>query len=141
MVLSAFRVPGLNRRKPGLNNFLAGCLLNGICGIMGLPWSLVPLVSTSLSAIVSAASSGAANVLLLTIGSALILVGLGFKVAAGFRSTWWTPDVLSGCAFLSDRLHGRWRQDAGFAALFRVFALAFPSLASNLTPVIAVLPP
>jgi NADH-quinone oxidoreductase subunit N len=75
---------------------------------------------------------------LLTIGSALILVGLAFKVAA-VPFHMWTPDVYQGAPSSVTAFMAAGAKIAGFAALLRVFTLAFPSLAPNLTPVIAVL--
>ena len=61
----------------------------------------------------------------LVAGLALLLVGLGFKVAA-VPFHMWTPDVYQGAptpvtAFMSSATKA-----AGFAALIRVFTLAFP---------------
>ena len=136
-VLSAFARPRLESEEAGLKYFLLGAFSTGFV-VYGIALVFGAVGSTSLSAIVSAASSGAANVLLLTIGSALILVGLGFKVAA-VPFHMWTPDVYQGAPSSVTAFMAAGAKIAGFAALFRVFALAFPSLASNLTPVIAVL--
>ena len=78
------------------------------------------------------------NGLLLTIGSAIILVGLSFKVAA-VPFHMWTPDVYQGAPSSVAAFMAAGAKIAGFAALLRVFALAFPSLAGNLTPVLAVI--
>ena len=136
-VLSAFARPRLESEEAGLKYFLLGAFSTGFV-VYGIALVFGAVGSTSLSAIVSAASSGTANVLLLTIGSALILVGLGFKVAA-VPFHMWTPDVYQGAPSSVTAFMAAGAKIAGFAALFRVFALAFPSLASNLTPVIAVL--
>jgi len=53
------------------------------------------------------------------------------------------PHVDSRCvprrAFFRDRVHAAGAKIRGFAALLRVFALAFPSLAVNIAPILAVL--
>ncbi len=85
-----------------------------------------------------AAASQGSNNLLLTIGAALILVGLGFKVAA-VPFHMWTPDVYEGAPSAVTAFMAAGAKIAGFAALLRVFALAFPSLASDLTPILAVM--
>jgi NADH-quinone oxidoreductase subunit N len=94
--------------------------------------------STSLRAIVQAASGGGANVLLMTVGAALILVGLGFKIAA-VPFHMWTPDVYQGAPSAVTAFMASGAKIAGFAALLRVFTLAFPSLAADLTPILSVI--
>jgi NADH-quinone oxidoreductase subunit N len=136
-VLSAFARPRLESEEAGLKYFLLGAFSTGFV-VYGIALVFGAVGSTSLSDIVNAASSGAANVLLLTIGSALILVGLAFKVAA-VPFHMWTPDVYQGAPSSVTAFMAAGAKIAGFAALLRVFTLAFPSLAPNLTPVIAVL--
>ena len=136
-VLSAFARPRLESEEAGLKYFLLGAFSTGFV-VYGIALVFGATGSTALSAIVSSVSSGHSNVLLLTIGSALILVGLGFKVAA-VPFHMWTPDVYQGAPSSVTAFMAAGAKIAGFAALLRVFALAFPSLASNMTPVIAVL--
>jgi len=75
---------------------------------------------------------------LLLAGLALMLVGLGFKVAsAPFHS--WAPDVYQGAptpvtAFMASAGKG-----AAFAALLRVFVVTFPTYADDWKPVLWVL--
>ncbi len=71
-------------------------------------------------------------------GFALLLVGLGFKVSA-VPFHMWTPDVYQGAptpvtAFMSSATKA-----AGFAALLRVFGVAFPLYHSDWRPAVAVL--
>ena len=136
-VLAAFARPRLESEEAGLEYFLLGAFSTGFV-VYGIALVFGATGSTSLSAIMNAASSGTSNVLLLTIGSALILVGLSFKVAA-VPFHMWTPDVYQGAPSSVTAFMAAGAKIAGFAALFRVFALAFPSLAGNLTPVLAVL--
>jgi NADH-quinone oxidoreductase subunit N len=136
-VLAAFARPNTNSEEAGLKYFLLGAFSGGFV-VYGIALVFGATGSTSLSAIVTAASSGTVNFLLLTIGSALILVGLGFKVAA-VPFHMWTPDVYQGAPSAVTAFMAAGAKIAGFAALLRVFALAFPSLAVNIAPVIAVL--
>ncbi|MBI4732074.1 MAG: NADH-quinone oxidoreductase subunit N [Chloroflexi bacterium] len=76
--------------------------------------------------------------MLLTIGAALILVGFGFKVAA-VPFHMWTPDVYQGAPTPVTAFMSVGAKAAGFAALLRIFVLAFPSLSADLTPVLWVL--
>ncbi len=75
---------------------------------------------------------------LLMAGFALLLVGLGFKVAAApFHS--WTPDVYQGAptpvvAFMASAV-----KVAGFAALVRVFVVTFGGYSSDWQPAVYAL--
>src|SRR5574341_1004839 len=143
-VLAAFARPKADSEEAGLKYFLLGAfstsfVVYGIALVFGGACSVSPeTCSTSLKAIVTAASSGTSNLPLLTIGSALILVGLGFKVAA-VPFHMWTPDVYQGAPSAVTAFMAAGAKIAGFAALLRVFTLAFPSLASDLTPILAVI--
>ncbi len=139
-VLAAFARPKLESEEAGLKYFLLGAFSGGFI-VYGIALVFGATRSTSLSAIVStasAASFGTSNVLLLTFGSALILAGLGFKVAA-VPFHMWTPDVYQGAPSAVTAFMAAGAKIAGFAALLRVFALAFPSLASDIAPIIAIL--
>ncbi len=143
-VLAAFARPNTDSEEAGMKYFLLGAFSTGFV-VYGIALVFGATGSTGLSAIVreaslwgTAASSGTSNMLLLTIGSALILVGLSFKVAA-VPFHMWTPDVYQGAPSSVTAFMAAGAKIAGFAALLRVFALAFPSLAGNLTPVLAVL--
>ncbi len=136
-VLAAFARPKSNSEEAGLKYFLLGAFSTGFV-VYGIALVFGATGSTSLSAIVKTASSSEANPLLLTIGAALILVGLGFKIAA-VPFHMWTPDVYEGAPSAVTAFMAAGAKIAGFAALLRVFALAFPSLAADLTPILAVL--
>ena len=138
-VLSAFARPNTELGRSRDEIFFAGCVLDGICGLrdcFGLRRDRFNFTQRDCER--SCRSSGTSNVLLLTIGSALILVGLSFKVAA-VPFHMWTPDVYQGAPSSVTAFMAAGAKIAGFAALLRVFALAFPSLAGNLTPVLAVI--
>ncbi len=136
-VLAAFARPNADSEEAGLKYFLLGAFSTGFV-VYGIALVFGATGTTSLSAIVTAVSSGTSNLLLLTIGSALILVGLGFKVAA-VPFHMWTPDVYQGAPSAVTAFMAAGAKIAGFAALLRVFSLAFPSLASDITPIIAVI--
>ncbi len=136
-VLAAFARPQVDSEEAGLKYFLLGAFSTGFV-VYGIALVFGATGSTGLQAIIDAAASGTSNTLLLTIGSGLILVGFGFKVAA-VPFHMWTPDVYQGAPSAVTAFMAAGAKIAGFAALLRVFALAFPSLASGLTPVLAVL--
>jgi NADH-quinone oxidoreductase subunit N len=136
-VLAAFARPKADSEEAGLKYFLLGAFSTGFI-VYGIALVFGATGSTSLSAIVNAASIGTSNLLLLTVGSALILVGLSFKIAA-VPFHMWTPDVYQGSPSAVTAFMAAGAKIAGFAALLRVFSLAFPALASNLTPILAVI--
>jgi len=136
-VLSAFARPRLESEEAGLKYFLLGAFSTGFV-VYGIALVFGATGSTSLGAIVHSVSSGSPNTLMLTIGSALLLVGLGFKVAA-VPFHMWTPDVYQGAPSSVTAFMAAGAKIAGFAALLRVFTLAFPSLAPNIAPILAVL--
>ena len=132
-VLSAFARPKAESEESGLKYFLLGAFSSGFV-LYGIALVYGATGSTALSGIVAAASAGTPS-LLLTIGAALILVGLGFKVAA-VPFHMWTPDVYQGAPTAVTAFMAAGAKIAGFAALLRVFSTAFPSLATDLTPVL-----
>jgi NADH-quinone oxidoreductase subunit N len=134
-VLSAFARPKTESEESGLKYFLLGAFSSGFV-LYGIALVYGATGSTALSEIVAAASAGTSS-LLLTIGAALILVGLGFKVAA-VPFHMWTPDVYQGAPSAVTAFMASGAKIAGFAALLRVFATAFPSLATDITPVLQV---
>jgi NADH-quinone oxidoreductase subunit N len=132
-VLSAFARPKTDSEEAGLKYFLLGAFSSGFV-LYGIALVYGATGFTSLSGIVVTVSAGTSS-LLLTIGAALILVGLGFKVAA-VPFHMWTPDVYQGAPSAVTAFMAAGAKIAGFAALLRVFATAFPSLAIDLTPVL-----
>ena len=141
-VLAAFARPKLESEEAGMKYFLLGAfstgfvvygiaLIYGASGEIALTSEFGP---TSFAAIVAAASNGNSN-LLLTIGAALILIGFGFKVAA-VPFHMWTPDVYQGAPTAVTAFMSSGAKIAGFAALLRVFATAFPSISADMTDIL-----
>lgn len=127
-VLAAFARPKVESEEAGLKYFLLGAFATGFV-VYGTVLAFGATGSTNLAAIVGNASE---NPLLLSIGAALILVGLGFKVAV-VPFHMWTPDVYQGAPSAVTAFMSSGAKIAGFAALLRVFATAFPSIASDMT--------
>jgi NADH-quinone oxidoreductase subunit N len=95
--------------------------------------------STSLSRIASAiegAAPPAATLALL--GTGLLLVGFGFKVAS-VPFHMWAPDVYEGAPTTVTALMAAGVKAAAFAALVRVLAQAVPALSAHWQPALAVL--
>jgi NADH-quinone oxidoreductase subunit N len=132
-VLAAFARPRVESEEAGLKYFLLGAFATGFI-VYGTALVFGATQSTNLAAIVDAASGATSNLLLLSIGSALILVGLGFKIAV-VPFHMWTPDVYQGAPSAVTAFMSSGAKIAGFAALLRVFATAFPSIAADMTGV------
>src|SRR5213080_1536337 len=93
-----------------------------------MPARSTPLLVTTFLARNVVTSNG-----VLLAGMALLLVGLGFKVAAvPFHA--WTPDVYQGSPTPATGFMAAVAKAAGFAGLLRVFISTFPSLREQWQP-------
>ncbi|HNS62256.1 MAG TPA: NADH-quinone oxidoreductase subunit N, partial [Anaerolineales bacterium] len=135
-VLAAFSRPKTDSEEAGLKYFLLGAFSSGFL-VYGIALIFGATQSTNIFAIVESASTSTSN-LLLTIGAALLLIGFGFKVAA-VPFHMWTPDVYQGAPTAVTAFMSSGAKIAGFAALLRVFATAFPAIATDMTDVLWVL--
>jgi NADH-quinone oxidoreductase subunit N len=136
-VLAAFDRPRAESEEAGLKYFLLGAFATGFI-VYGTALVFGATGTTSLGGIVAFVGSNATPGMLLTIGAALILVGLGFKIAA-VPFHMWTPDVYQGSPTSVTAFMAAGAKIAGFAALLRVFATAFPSIAADMTGVLWVI--
>jgi NADH-quinone oxidoreductase subunit N len=137
-VLAAFARPRAESEEAGLKYFLLGAFATGFI-VYGTALVFGASGSTNLAAIVAFAGDGGdSSLLLLSIGAGLILVGLGFKIAV-VPFHMWTPDVYQGAPTAVTAFMSSGAKIAGFAALLRVFATAFPSIAADMTGVFWVL--
>jgi NADH-quinone oxidoreductase subunit N len=137
-VLAAFDRRRLASQEAGIKYFVLGAFSSAVF-LYGIALVYGATGTTSLTGI---ARFLANNTLLdegvLLIGLGLLLVGLGFKVAA-VPFHMWTPDVYQGAptpvtAFMSSAT-----KVAGFAALLRVFTVAFPLFRNDWRPAIGAL--
>lgn len=133
-VLAAFDRPKVESEEAGLKYFLLGAFATGFV-VYGTTLVFGATGTTSLNGIVTFLGSNETPNLLLSIGAALILVGLGFKIAA-VPFHMWTPDVYQGSPTAVTAFMAAGAKIAGFAALLRVFATAFPSIAVDMTGVL-----
>ncbi len=136
-VLAAFAYSRTESAEAGIKYFLLGSYATGFV-VFGIALTFGAAGTTSFAAIAAAVASGTATTSLLLAGSALILVGLGFKVAV-VPFHMWTPDVYQGSPTSVTAFMAAGAKAAGFAALLRIFATVFPSLANDLMPVIAII--
>src|SRR3989304_2566963 len=93
-VLAAFARPEPRSEEAGLKYFLLGAFASGFL-LYGIALVYGATGATGLTGIVSAVQIGINQPLYLVLGAALILTGLGFKVAA-VPFHMWTPDVYQG---------------------------------------------
>lgn len=133
-VLAGFARPRPDSEEAALKYFLLGAFSSGFV-VYGVALVFGGTGSTALEAIVATVRTGSANLSLVTIGSALILVGLGFKVAA-VPFHMWTPDVYQGSPSAVTAFMAVGAKAGGFAALLRVFVSALPALSADLTPIL-----
>ena len=133
-VLAGFAHPRLNSEEAALKYFLLGAYAGGFV-VYGTALIFGATHSTALAGIVLAVQAGTANLVLLTIGAALMLIGLSFKVSA-VPFHMWTPDVYHGAPSPVSAFMSVAAKAAGFAALLRIFVLAFPETSLDLSPVI-----
>src|SRR5581483_8812120 len=134
-VLAAFDRRRLSSQESGIKYFVLGAFssavfLYGVALVYGGPGT------TSITGVARFLS---ANTLFdqgtLLAGMALLLVGIGFKIAA-VPFHMWTPDVYQGAptpvtAFMSSATKA-----AGFAMLLRIFGVAFPMYRTDWRPAI-----
>ena len=129
-VLAAFRAPDVSSEESGMKYFILGAfasaffvygaaLLYGATGTTNLPQIFAAIGQTL-------AGEGQSTLLLL-LGSGLVLVGLGFKVAV-VPFHMWTPDVYEGAPTPVTAFMSVAAKAGGFAALLRIMIIALPAL-------------
>ncbi len=136
-VLAAWARPRTESEEAGIKYFLLGAFATGFV-VYGIALVFGATGATSLSGIAAAIPASTTPDYLLVIGSALILVGFGFKVAA-VPFHMWTPDVYQGAPSSVTGFMAVGAKVAGFAALLRIFATSFTSIDSRFVPVVWVL--
>ncbi|MCY4194506.1 MAG: NADH-quinone oxidoreductase subunit N [bacterium] len=133
-VLVAMHLRRAESQEAGIKYFVLGAfasafLLYGIALVYGATGSL------NLYAIAGMVDDDLSDNGLLLAGMAMLLVGLGFKVAAvPFHA--WTPDVYQGAPSPVVSYMAAGVKAAGFAALLRVFVGGFGGLAGDWQPVV-----
>jgi len=133
-VLAGFARPRLESEEASLKYFLMGAFAGSFV-VFGIALVFGATGTTNLSAVFTSINDQLANLPLLTMGAALILVGLGFKVAA-VPFHMWTPDVYHGAPSAVTAFMSVGAKAGGFAALLRIFISAFPSLSTDLTMIL-----
>ena len=131
-VMAGLHRGNVRSEEAALKYFLLGAFASGFV-LYGVALVFGATAHTDFPGIIAAAANPSSLAPLFLVGAVMMVIGFGFKVAA-VPFQWWTPDVYQGAptpvsAFMSVAVKA-----AGFAALFRVFMTAFPSLAGDLTP-------
>lgn len=139
MSICVYVLTGFNREDPrsaegALKYFLLGAFssaffLYGVALIFGATGS------TNLGVIGPVLRTGVAASPLFLVGAALLLVGLGFKVAA-VPFHMWTPDAYDGAPTPVTAFMATGVKAAAFAAFLRIFAVAFTGAYSSWGPVL-----
>mgnify|MGYP005836311153 CR=1 FL=1 len=133
-VLAGFARPQLDSEESAIKYFLMGAFASSFV-LFGVALVFGASGTTALQGIVESAAGGVANLPLMVVGAALILIGIGYKVSA-VPFHMWTPDVYHGAPSAVTAFMAVGAKAGGFAALLRVFVIAFPALSTDLTPVL-----
>ncbi|MCS7056329.1 MAG: NADH-quinone oxidoreductase subunit N [Thermoflexales bacterium] len=139
-ILCGIARPRLESEESAMKYFLTGAFASGflVYGIALVYGATGTTSLPALSAILSTNGAPAYDSALLFAGAALILVGLGFKVAAApFHM--WTPDVYEGAPTTVTAFMATATKAAGFAALLRVFMFGFQPLLPEWQPIVAAI--
>jgi NADH-quinone oxidoreductase subunit N len=132
-ILSGFARPRPESEESALKYFLLGAFSSSF-EVYGIALVFGAIGTTGFSSIIASVQAGRADQTLLLVGAAMILVSLGFKVAA-VPFHMWTPDVYQGAPSPVVGFMAVGAKAAGFAGLLRVFLVAFPGLAAAWAPV------
>ena len=136
-VLAGFARPRLESEESAMKYFLLGAFASGFL-VYGIALTYGGTGTTALSGVVDALAGEAVNLPLAIAGMGLMLVGLGFKVAA-VPFHMWTPDVYQGAPTPVTGFMSVGAKAGGFAALLRVLVIAFPALSDTWGIMIAVI--
>ena len=126
-ILVAFRTASSRSVEGALKYFVLGALSSGIL-LYGIAFAYGASGSTNLNEIAS--GLGTTNSSYLLLGFILIIAGFGFKIAA-FPFHAWAPDVYEGAPTPVAALLSIGSKAAAFAALVRIFIVAFPAFQAD----------
>lgn len=117
--------------------FVLGAVASAIL-LYGFALAYIATGSLDLPAIATAMSDPGTPLRILVVSMVLVIVGIGFKVAlVPFQL--WTPDVYQGAPTNVTAFMGAATKAAGFAAMLRLFLVAWAPLSDLWVPVLAVL--
>src|SRR5215510_6897662 len=127
-IMAGFRRPELRSEESSMKYFLLGAFSTGFL-VYGIALVYGATGTTNLQAIFELVRSQSSQIpgFLLYAGAGLLLVGLGFKVAA-VPFHMWTPDVYQGAPTPVTAFMSVIAKVGGFGALLRVLVVALPAL-------------
>lgn len=132
-VLAGFARHSLKSTEASIKYFLLGAFASGFT-VFGIAFVYGATGSFDMLTVVSTIKEAGAVNTYLIIGGALILVGLGFKVAA-VPFHMWAADVYEGAPTPITGFMSAGPKAAGFAALLRIFSFGFGGMHTELTTV------
>jgi len=138
-VLAGFNRANLKSNEAGLKYFLLGAFSTGFL-LYGMALVYGVTGTTRIAAIASTIAQMNAPLTntMLGAGMLLIMTGFAFKIAA-VPFHMWTPDVYEGAPTPMTAFMSAGPKAAGFAALMRMFLVAFPLLITQWVDVLWVL--
>jgi NADH-quinone oxidoreductase subunit N len=141
MSVAVYVLVGFDRTNPrsseaALKYFLLGAFASGFL-LYGIAMIFGSTGTTNLGAIVPILPTVRESPMFL-VGAALLLVGLGFKVAA-MPFHVWAPDAYDGAPTPVTALMATGVKAAGFAAFIRVFAVTFAGAYEQWSGIVALL--
>jgi len=139
MSICVYVLTGFNREDPrsgegALKYFLLGAFSSAFF-LYGVALLFGATGSTNLGVIGPLLRTGVAASPLFLVGAALLLVGLGFKVAA-VPFHMWTPDAYDGAPTPVTAFMATGVKAAAFAAFLRIFSVAFTGAYATWSPVL-----
>ena len=135
-ILAGFARPQLESEEAAIKYFFLGAFATGFL-VYGIALVYGATGTTDIARLAEVAQTGK-NATLLLVGAGLIIVGLGFKVAA-VPFHMWTPDVYEGAPTPITGFMSVGAKAAGFAALLRVLLFGLGAVRLDWMPVLAIL--
>ncbi|MFV1859380.1 MAG: NADH-quinone oxidoreductase subunit N [Anaerolineales bacterium] len=136
-VLSGFARPEKSSEEAAMKYFILGAFSSAFL-VYGIALIFGSTGTTNMAGVAQSISSNQADLTLLIIAIPMLLVGLGFKVAA-VPFHMWIPDVYQGAPSAAVAFMSVGAKVAGFAALLRIFVAALPELAQAWGPIVVAI--
>ncbi len=133
-VLSGFARPEKKSEESAMKYIILGAFSSAFL-VYGIALIFGSTGTTNMAAVAQSIAAERADLTLLVVAVPMLLVGLGFKVAA-VPFHMWTPDVYQGAPSAAVAFMSVGAKVAGFAALLRIFIEVLPELAVTWGPIV-----